>query len=60
MVKSTSLAGADTITFFAPAFKCFPAVSLFKNNPVHSKTTSAPTLPQGKLAGSLSAKTLIF
>ena len=52
--------GADIITFFAPAFKCLPAVSLFKNKPVHSKTISAPTLPQGKFAGSLSAKTFIF
>jgi glyceraldehyde 3-phosphate dehydrogenase len=53
-------AGAKKVIVSAPAFKCFPAVSLFKNNPVHSKTTSAPTLPHGKLAGSLSAKTLIF
>ena len=60
IVKSTSFPGADIITFYAPAFKCFPAVSLFKNKPVHSKTISAPTLPQGKFAGSLSAKTFIF
>ena len=59
-VKSTSLAGAEIITFFAPASICLPAVILSKNNPVHSKTTSAPILPQGNFAGSLSAKTLIF
>ena len=60
MVKSTSFAGAEIITFFAPALICFSADALSRNNPVHSKTTSTPSLPQGRLAGSRSAKTLIF
>jgi len=49
------LAGADIITFFAPASICLPAEFLSKKKPVHSKTTSAPIFPQGNLAGSLSA-----
>ena len=59
-VKSTSFAGAEMITFFAPASICFPAEALSKKKPVHSKTTSAPIFPHGNLAGSLSANTLIF
>ena len=59
-VKSTSFAGADIITFLAPASICLPAEFLSKKKPVHSKTTSAPIFPQGNLDGSLSAKTLIF
>ena len=59
-VKSTSFAGAEIITFFAPATICFPAEALSKKKPVHSKTTSAPILPHGSLAGSLSAKTFMF
>ena len=37
-----------------------PAEVLSKKKPVHSKTTSAPTFPQGNLAGSLSANTFIL
>jgi len=37
-----------------------PAEFLSKKKPVHSKTTSAPILPQGNLAGSRSAKTFMF
>ena len=48
------------ITFLAPASMCLPAEALSKKKPVHSKTTSAPILPHGSLAGSLSAKTFIF
>ena len=59
-VKSTSLAGAEIITFLAPAWICLPAEVLSKKKPVHSKTTSAPTFPQGNLAGSFSANTFIF
>ena len=59
IVKSTSFPGAEIITFFAPPFMCFSADDLSKNIPVHSKTTSAPTFPQGMLAGSFSAKTFI-
>ena len=39
-VKSTSFAGAEIITFFAPASICLPAEALSKKKPVHSKTTS--------------------
>ena len=59
-VKSTSLAGAEIITFFAPASICFPAEALSKKKPVHSKTTSAPIFPQVYFEGSLSAYILIF
>ena len=59
-MKSTSFAGAEIITFFAPALICFPADVLSKKKPVHSKTTSAPIFPHGNLAGSLSAKTFIL
>ena len=59
-VKSTSFAGAEIITFFAPASICFPAETLSKKKPVHSRTTSAPILPHGNLAGSFSANTFIF
>ena len=59
-VKSTSLAGAEIITFFPPASICLPAVFLSKKKPVHSKTTSALIFSQGNFAGSFSAKTFIF
>ena len=43
------------ITFLAPASMCFWAVSLVRNRPVDSITTSAPTSPHFRLAGSFSA-----
>ena len=48
-------AGAEITTFLAPAFKCPPAPSSSTNLPVDSRTTSTPSSPQGRLAGSLSA-----
>ena len=59
-IKDFANAGAEIITFFAPASMCLPADFLSKKKPVHSKTTSAPIFPQGNLDGSLSAKTLIL
>src|SRR5690606_31342934 len=50
----SSLDGADMITFFAPASMCFCAVSLVRNRPVDSITTSAPISPHFRLAGSRS------
>ena len=38
IVLSASLQGAETITFFAPFFKCGNNLSLELNFPVHSKT----------------------
>ena len=52
-VKSTSFAGAEIITFLAPAWICLPAEALSRKKPVHSKTTSAPIFLQGNLDGSL-------
>ncbi len=56
----SSLEGADIITFLAPAAKCFSQVSLVKNKPVDSTTTSAPTSFHFSSAGSLIAVSLIF
>ena len=54
-----SLEGADKTTFLAPAFRCFPAVSSVKKNPVDSITYSAPTSSHFRFAGSLSAVILM-
>jgi len=51
----SSFDGADMITFFAPAARCFSAVSLVRNRPVDSITMSAPTSPHLSSAGSLTA-----
>ena len=59
-VKSISLAGAEIITFLAPASICLTAEALSKKRPVHSKTISAPILPHGSFAGSFSAKIFMF
>ena len=59
MVMSSSVAGAEMITFFAPAVMCFCASAALVKIPVDSITTSAPTAFQGRFAGSRSAKTLI-
>ena len=47
----------EMITFFAPAARCFAASSRLVKKPVDSITTSAPTSPQGRAAGSRSANT---
>src|SRR3989344_9254973 len=59
-VTPSSLAGAEIITFFAPAVKCAPAFSLLVNLPVDSITTSTPNFPQGNAEGSFSANTGYF
>ena len=51
MVLSTSSAGQEIITFFAPASKCFFAVSLVLKIPVHSSTKSTPKSFQGSSSG---------
>ncbi|CAB4726799.1 unannotated protein [freshwater metagenome] len=56
---SSSVAGAEIITFLAPAVICFLASAAFVKIPVDSTTTSTPNLPQGIFAGSLSALTAI-
>ena len=56
---SSSVAGAEIITFFAPAAICLLASAAFVKMPVDSTTTSTPSLPQGMLAGSRSALTVI-
>src|SRR5690606_4134698 len=56
----SSFDGADRITFFAPASMCFCAVSLVRNRPVDSITTSTPTSSHFRLAGSRSCVRRIF
>src|SRR6516225_9813237 len=53
---SSPLAGAEMITFRAPAVRCAAAASREVNLPVDSITTSTPSSPQGSAAGSRSAK----
>jgi hypothetical protein len=48
------------ITFFAPAARCFSAVSLVRNRPVDSTTTSAPTSFHLSSPGSFTAVRRIF
>src|SRR5262245_25763292 len=55
-VRSGSLAGAEMITFFAPASRCFCTLGRSVKNPVDSSTTSTPRSPQGSCAGSRSAR----
>src|SRR5262245_29584658 len=51
----SSFDGADRITFFAPAARCFFAVSLERKSPVDSTTTSTPSSLHLSSAGSLTA-----
>src|SRR5580704_15123904 len=46
------------ITFLAPAAMCLRASSALVNRPVDSTTTSTPSSPQGRSAGSRSARIL--
>src|SRR5579863_1986847 len=55
IVMSSPLAGAEMITFRAPAARCAAAASRVVNRPVDSITTSMPRSPQGSAAGSRSA-----
>src|SRR3954453_1217762 len=57
-VASGSVAGAEMITFCAPASRCLAASSRLVNRPVDSITTSAPRSPHGSCAGSFSASPL--
>ena len=59
IVMSSSLAGAEMMTFFAPASRCALAVGPVVNRPVDSITTSTPRSLHGSLAGSRSARILI-
>jgi len=59
-VMSAPSAGAETITRFAPASRCFAAAARLVKLPVHSSTTSTPRLRQGSFAGSRSAVTAIL
>jgi hypothetical protein len=45
MVMSSPLAGAEMITFLAPAWMCAPALSASVKRPVDSSTTSTPGRP---------------
>ena len=56
-VMSGSLAGAEMMTFFAPASRCLAAAARSVKSPVDSITTSTPSSPHGSSAGSLSAVT---
>ena len=56
---SSSLAGAEMMTFFAPASRWARAVGPVVNRPVDSITTSTPRSRHGSLAGSRSARILI-
>ena len=56
-VRSSPLAGAEISTRPAPAARCLSASSRRVKMPVHSSTTSMPSLPQGSLVGSRSANT---
>ena len=51
-VMSSSVAGAEMMTFFAPASRCLAASSRFVKRPVDSSTTSTPRSPQPSAAGS--------
>ncbi len=58
-MTSGSVAGAEMITFLAPASRCLAASSRLVNSPVDSITTSAPISPHGRSAGSRSESILI-
>ncbi len=55
IVMSSSLAGAEMMTFLAPAARCFSASAALVKMPVDSMTMSTPSSPQGRFAGSRSA-----
>ena len=55
---SSFLAGAEMMTFFAPAVMCAAAFSASVNRPVDSRTMSTPRSPHGSVAGSLTWRTL--
>src|SRR5512143_3562733 len=57
---SSPLAGAETMTFLAPASRCLRASSALVKRPVDSMTTSAPSSPHGSAVGSFSWSTLML
>src|SRR5215218_1707396 len=60
IVMSSSLAGAEMMTFFAPpASTWLRASAALVKKPVDSMTTSTPRSPQGRLAGSRSDSTFM-
>ena len=58
-VLSSFFAGAEMITYFAPASRCAFAFVASVKKPVDSMTTSTPRSFHGSFAGSFSARTLI-
>ena len=50
MVMSGSVAGAEMMTFLAPASRCPLALAALVKMPVDSTTTSTPRSPQGSSA----------
>ena len=60
MVGHSPLAGAEMMTFFAPAARWPLAFSTSVNSPVDSMTTSTPNCFQGNCDGSLALTTFIF
>jgi hypothetical protein len=59
IVMSSSLAGAEMMTFLAPASMCARAAGPVVNRPVDSITTSTPSSRHGSRPGSRSARILI-
>ncbi len=59
-VASSFFAGAEMMTFLAPASMCALALVASVKKPVDSMTMSAPSSPQGRFAGSRSASARIF
>src|SRR5580704_13358794 len=51
-VMPSSLAGAEMMTFFAPARRCAEAASVVMNRPVDSSTTSTLRSRHGNVDGS--------
>src|SRR5687767_11521394 len=60
IVMSSPLAGAEMMTFLAPAEMWALALSASVNSPVDSMAYSTPWSFQGSWAGSLTARTLIL
>src|SRR4051794_30924931 len=60
IVMSSSVAGAEMMTFFAPpSSTCLRASAALVKKPVDSTTTSTPRSPQGSAAGSRSERTFM-
>ncbi len=58
MVMSSFLAGAEMTTFLAPRVEVRLGLLPSVKKPVDSTTTSTPSSPQGRFAGSRSESTL--